>query len=207
LSVASQFDSEPVVKNYSVIQEGYNYATSLGNKANPTSTDDQALIYAFAKVMDPNSVVRESEYDTVQKYSQSAIQRGWADAKRMAQNVAFLTPEARKQMVETIKQKYTTSEQNYKNVRDEYARRINKVGGIEDGADYITDYAKTQDNLQDNMGSTPPVTQFADIQNKLTLDPTTKTAYIPREVWATLGSRMDALLKEAEADGYKLLIK
>lgn len=39
-----------------------------------SGTDDQALIYTFAKVMDPNSVVRESEYDTVQRFSQSLAQ-------------------------------------------------------------------------------------------------------------------------------------
>ena len=123
-SIVGQFDAEPIVKNFNVIQEGYQFAKSLGDKTDPTSSDDQGLIYAFAKVMDPNSVVRESEYTTVQKYSQSMIQSGWANAKRMAANVAFLTPEARKQMVETVNSKYQTSLTNYQNVENEYNRRI-----------------------------------------------------------------------------------
>jgi hypothetical protein len=130
--IVNQFDTEPVVKNFNVIAEGYEFAKDLGTKENPTSADDQGLIYAFAKVMDPNSVVRESEYTTVQKYSQSMIQSGWANAKRMAENVAFLTPEARTNMVQTINSKYQASLSNYKNIENEYNRRIEdaKSGNI-----------------------------------------------------------------------------
>lgn len=123
--IASAFDNEPVVKNFNIVKEGYDYALSIGSKSNPTSTDDQGLIYAFAKAQDPNSVVKEGEYITVQKYSQSLIQQKWADAKRMAQNVAFLTPEARKNMIATIKSKYGASEKAYQNVYSEYQRQIN----------------------------------------------------------------------------------
>lgn len=123
--IASAFDNEPVVKNFNIVKEGYDYALSIGAKSNPTSTDDQGLIYAFAKAQDPNSVVKEGEYITVQKYSQSLIQQKWADAKRMAQNVAFLTPEARKNMIATIKSKYSASEKAYQNVYNEYTRQVN----------------------------------------------------------------------------------
>lgn len=50
-------------------------------------------------------------------------------------------------------------------------------------------------------------TDFTDVLPKITLDDTKKEAYIPRSVWSTLGSRMDDLVKEFEADGYKLLVK
>ena len=48
-----------------------NVAIQTARTLADSDTDDQALIYTFAKVMDPNSVVRESEYQTVQDYSQS----------------------------------------------------------------------------------------------------------------------------------------
>lgn len=50
-------------------------------------------------------------------------------------------------------------------------------------------------------------TDFSDIQSSITLDSKTHTAYIPRAIWSTLGSRMDALLAEAKADGYDLKVK
>lgn len=137
--IVNQFDSEPIVKNYNVISEGYQFANSLVNKANPTSADDQGLIYAFAKAMDPTSAVKEGEYISVQKYAQSMAQTGWANLQRMAQNVAFLTPEARKNIIATINSKFQASQQNYNNVYREYNRRLEdaksgRVGGS------LTDY-------------------------------------------------------------------
>ena len=125
--IAGQFDNEPIVRNYNTVVEGYEYARSLANKKNPTSADDQGLIYAFAKAQDPNSAVREGEYTTVQKYSQSLAQTKWADLKRMAKNEPFLTAEARRNMVATIEAKYKTAKKNYENVYKEYQRRIGEV--------------------------------------------------------------------------------
>jgi hypothetical protein len=69
-SIAGAFDNEPIVKNYNTAQEGYQTISSIGvNTKSPA--DDIAFIYAFAKIMDPNSVVREGEYNTIQKYAQS----------------------------------------------------------------------------------------------------------------------------------------
>lgn len=124
-SIAGAFDNEPVVKNHNVIQEGYQFANELANLKDPTSADDQGLVYAFAKAMDPNSAVKEGEYVTVQKYNQSLIQKGWANAKRIVKNEAFLTPEARQNMVKTIKSKYDASQKNYEQVSNEYQRQIN----------------------------------------------------------------------------------
>jgi hypothetical protein len=71
--ITGQFDNEPIVKNYNIIAEGKAFVDSISNNTqNPA--DQQGLIYAFAKAMDPNSVVREGEYATVQKYAQSWAQ-------------------------------------------------------------------------------------------------------------------------------------
>ncbi len=45
------------------------------------------------------------------------------------------------------------------------------------------------------------------ITNNVTFSQDGKTAYIPRSVWSTLGSSMDAVLAEAKKDGYTLLIQ
>lgn len=124
-SIAGAFDNEPTVKNFNTVKEGYQFVQTLGNKANPTSSDDQGLVYAFAKAMDPNSAVKEGEYITIQKYNQSFIQSGWASAKRIVANEAFLTPEARKNMIETIKTKYDTAKIDYNDLHSEYQRQMN----------------------------------------------------------------------------------
>ncbi len=141
-SIANQFDSEQSVKNFQVIAEAKAFLDSLGTGQGGSAGDDQGLLYAFAKVMDPNSVVREGEYNTVQRYAQS-----WADtykfnAKRIYSNSPFLTDDAREQMKSTVSAKAKASLDNYQNIYDEYGRRINKITGSKDGVDYLTSYAK-----------------------------------------------------------------
>ena len=133
------FKSEPTVTNFNQIQEGYLLTQSLDNKTtNPT--DDQALIYSLAKVLDPGSVVREGEYATVQKYAQS-----WVDAygKWVTQAVngtGFLSEQARKNIKSTIESKYKTSKKTYDNLSNQYIQGINDLTGRQDGDKFIRDY-------------------------------------------------------------------
>jgi hypothetical protein len=141
--IASQFDGEPIVKEFSTIKQARNFVRSLGEGKASTPTDDQGLLYAFAKAMDPGSVVREGEYNTVQKYSQSLLENFGVKVERALSNKPFLTEEAKKYLKDTIDKKYRAAESQYKDLHSEYGRRINKAGGIQDGDQYITDYAKS----------------------------------------------------------------
>lgn len=133
------FDNQPTVKRTQVAAEAVVFANSLDvNTKNPA--DDQALIYAFAKAMDPDSVVREGEYATVQKYAQSWAEQFGFDVKRMFANTHFLTPQARANMKATIQQKFSAIRGQYDNLRRSYADRINKKTKQQDGEDYLTDY-------------------------------------------------------------------
>lgn len=137
---AKGFDSLPVVKTIQKQAEAVSFANSLDpNTKNPA--DDQALIYAFAKAMDPDSVVREGEYATVQKYAQSWAQTFQFNAARVFSNTAFLTPQARANMKRTIQAKYRAGKAQYDNVRKSYASQINKITNQGDGEDWLTDYA------------------------------------------------------------------
>jgi hypothetical protein len=133
------FESLPVVKRTQTAAEAVAFANSLDpNTKNPA--DDQGIIYAFAKAMDPDSVVREGEYNTVQKYAQSWAQTFGFNASRVFSNTAFLTPEARANMKATIQAKFKAGEQQYKAVRKSYADQINRITGGADGEDFLTDY-------------------------------------------------------------------
>lgn len=153
--LAKDFDNEQDVKNYSVIKEARSFVKSLGTGKGANATDDQGILYAFAKVMDPNSVVREGEYNTVQKYAQS-----WADnfgfkADRIFSNSPFLTEQARKQMKDTIDKRYSASEKNYKNTYNEFARRIDMATGTKNGKDYLTDHSKDETSGDGSSVPTP----------------------------------------------------
>jgi len=138
-SMMRAFDGLPIVKTVQKQAEAVSFADSLDiNTKNPA--DDQALIYAFAKAMDPESVVREGEYATVQKYAQSWANNFGFNAQRIFSNVAFLTPQARANMKATIRSKYNSGKSQYDNVRRSYEAKINKITGRGDGGDYLTDY-------------------------------------------------------------------
>ncbi len=136
---AKTFESLPVVKNTQKMAEAVAFAEGLDiNTKNPA--DDQALIYAFAKAMDPDSVVREGEYATVQKYAQSWAQQLKFDATRIFSNTEFLTPQARANMKKTIRAKFGAGKAQYDAVRKSYVNQINKITGMGDGEEYLTDY-------------------------------------------------------------------
>lgn len=133
------FDSLPAVKNTQTISEAAAFVEGLDPKTtNPA--DDQALIYAFAKAMDPNSVVREGEYATVQKYAQSWAQTFGFNAARVFSNTSFLTPEARANMKATIMSRFGASKKQYDVIRQSYGSKIDRLTGQGDGVDYLTDY-------------------------------------------------------------------
>jgi hypothetical protein len=137
---ASAFDRQPVVKKIQPMAEAVAFAESMDvNTKNPA--DDQALIYAFAKAMDPESVVREGEYATVQKYSQNWVTSFGFNAQRVVANTEILTPQARQQLRATIRQKYTATKKQYDNVRRSYVSQINRMTSGANGDDYLIDYA------------------------------------------------------------------
>ena len=201
-SKVSKFSTDPVVSNFSTIQEGYNFAKDISDTTKNPS-DDQALIYAFAKVMDPGSVVREGEYATVQKYSQSWVNSFGKGVTQAINGTGFLSDTARANIKKTLKARYEASKSNYDNTTKNYTNSINSLTGRTDGKDFLTEY--TNENIQQEQpqgGSS-----FDDISSNLTINDSKMEVYIPRDVWATLGTRKDALLKDVASDGYKLLIK
>lgn len=135
------FDNQPAVKRTQTMAEAVAFADSLdANTKNPA--DDQALIYAFAKAMDPDSVVREGEYATVQKYGQSWAEMFGFNAARIFSNTAFLTPQARSNMKQTIRSRYQAARTQYDNLASAYAKQIDGITGQPGtGQDYLVDYA------------------------------------------------------------------
>jgi hypothetical protein len=138
--IANQFDGEATVKNYAMLVEGWNMVSQISDTTkNPA--DNQALIYAFAKAMDPTSVVREGEYATIQKYSQTWAENFGFNANRIVNNSEFLTSDAVKNIKATIAKKFAGTEASYNNLVSEYGRRINRITGSSDGTDYISNYS------------------------------------------------------------------
>lgn len=85
---------------------------------NPSPANDVALLYGYMKLLDPGSVVRESEYATAQNAA------GVPEQVRNIFNKALtgqkLTPEQRKDFVQSAKGQYRTQVQSYKEITDQF---------------------------------------------------------------------------------------
>ena len=136
-SQAGKFGTEQTVKDYNTVASQLGFMKTLG----VTPTDDIARVYVFAKIMDPNSVVREGEYKTVQDYSQALLQAFGLKTKRVFSNTGFLTTEARGFLENTLDKKLKATEMPYKNLVNEYGRKIDKITGGTDGKEFLTDYS------------------------------------------------------------------
>jgi hypothetical protein len=135
----NNFKTEPIVQNFAVIQEGRNFAGSLANDTkNPV--DDQGLIYALAKALDPGSVVREGEYATAQKYSQSWISAYGKGVTQAIAGTGFLSETARRQIKDTIESRYKASLTSYTHLEKQYQTGIDSLTGRSDGTKFLRDY-------------------------------------------------------------------
>lgn len=114
----SDYNALPAVKTYRVaIQQ---LAQALGTGAG--SQSDLALTYAFAKAMDPESVVRESEQGMVagsQPWFQAAVE----NAKKQfgMDGAGSFTPEARKALRAQIINSVKTRVKGYNQAREQFA--------------------------------------------------------------------------------------
>lgn len=135
--IVGGFDNEQIVKDYNAATTQYQLMNSLGvNGKNPG--DDIAFIYAFAKLMDPNSVVREGEYATIQKYAQSLLTKTELNAVRTVKNSNFLSAEAKQNLLNTAKAKLNVFQQQYGSLQSQYQARIDNVQG--GGFNSLTNY-------------------------------------------------------------------
>lgn len=111
-----EFNSLPQVKSYGEVQPVLQSAReALGND---TAAADLNLIYAAAKIMDPNSVVRESETSMVVG-SGSPAQRMLGQFNYVAGG-GRLTPQARKNLMAEVESRARGYESGYKAARKAY---------------------------------------------------------------------------------------
>ena len=123
--------THPVAKTFQKTQEAYMFAKSVAEWV--WATDNQALIYEFAKAMDPDSVVREGEYATVQKYSQVRWDKLGMNINRILNGEEFISEKAKKNIVETINTKYKASKDSYNQIRKNKVKIVNDITGKDIG--------------------------------------------------------------------------
>jgi hypothetical protein len=99
------------------------------------------VIYEFMKALDPTSVVRESEYAAASKTGNIFL--GWAARFNglVRPEGGFMSEQVKKDFSEVLVKKLAVSNQQVKTMHGDFARRINKITGQADGAEYLSDYS------------------------------------------------------------------
>lgn len=151
IRISQQFDTHEITKRYNLIKEASQTVNNISDNTNNPG-DDQQLIYAFAKTMDPQSVVREGEYATVQKYAQSLADKFGFTVDRIFKNSPFLTPEARRNMKNTILNRAKIEQGAYENLREQTTKKLVNIG--ENPENWLIDYGKVELDNKPKIGDT-----------------------------------------------------
>lgn len=118
--IAGAFDNEPIVREYNTVAS----TLSALKNAGTSPTDDIQRVYAFAKIADPSSAVKEGEYKTIQDYSTALFKRIGINVSRAFDERGFLTDSARNSMSSTLNNILKAKQTAYDNVSKEYQRQI-----------------------------------------------------------------------------------
>lgn len=93
---------------------------------NPNTVSDIALVYAYMKLLDPTSVVREAEFNTaanamplLQRYGLQRFENLWTGQ--------LLSPQVRNDMKATVSRMLGQERQNYKGMLNQYASQAQRM--------------------------------------------------------------------------------
>jgi hypothetical protein len=124
MKLKSEFKSEPVYKAYTEMQSAYGQITDSLKQASPAG--DLAAATKFMKLLDPGSVVRESELGMAMAASGALDRaRNYAQLRISGEK---LTPDQRKDFQTLSDQLFSTATTAYNRKRSEYADQGSQYG-------------------------------------------------------------------------------
>ena len=123
-SYRKEFNALPEVTKYKNALPAFRAVESAATREGPQA--DINLIYGLAKLYDPESVVREGEYDTIAN-SQSIPEWIKGAAQKMVGG-GRLTPETKKQILTEARARIGTFENEYKSAQQTYGDIVRRQG-------------------------------------------------------------------------------
>lgn len=129
LKLGEGFKQEPIYKTHQVINQAYNQINTALDKNN--AAGDLTAAIKINKLLDPDSIVRESEVATVANAT-GLIDKLSNYASQVAKGTR-LNPEQRKEYRQLAKDFYRISGEQYNETRNKYAEigRANKLEGVD----------------------------------------------------------------------------
>lgn len=119
MDLAKQFRADKTVQAHQLMQNELRQLESLASEATPLS--DQALITKFAKILDPGSVVRETEFAITERGG-GLITAGM-NLLDKTRGKGRLQPEQRRQMLEAARSLTAGVSEEYKKKRQEFSQQ------------------------------------------------------------------------------------
>lgn len=113
----TEFEGRAEVKDFRTVEASYRQIQAQAS-GDPNGMDDIALTFAFMKMLDPGSVVREGEYALVGRgagLSQQVIA-----ALQRVDSGESLTPEMRRRLVAAAERVYESRRQTYQAIEQQY---------------------------------------------------------------------------------------
>ncbi len=146
-----EFNQDKVYKNYQEIQRGFKglqeaYALAVNPDTKSRIAADQALGVLFQKMLDPESVVRESEYARTPEGA-AAVSRIQSILPQLQKGGLRMSNEDRQALLETAKKLYTSGKELLDNHMNRYSQIANDYGVdtnlIFGGLDKLKNYVRT----------------------------------------------------------------
>lgn len=137
-SISASFENSPLVKNF--IETQNRYQNVLRNVGQGDGAADIAYIFDLMKVLDPNSVVRETEYATGARDSGNIFKGYMARFNGMIDpKGGFVSEEAKNNILGVIGRRFETAKSQYENLRKEKIKSLENRG-VKDADQFLTEY-------------------------------------------------------------------
>lgn len=137
-TLRTEFNALPTVKAFNEVKtqaerarKAFNLAAEAEKAGTSANSADQILITVLNKVLDPTSVVRESEYARTAD-GQSVISRLSGSLDRMKRGGAGITSAERKSIMDSVGALENAMKENYAPVEGEYRQLAKEYGLKED---------------------------------------------------------------------------
>ena len=148
--INKDFEGQPIVKAYNEgLQKYIVLEDTLANGID--GVQDLQLVYDFMKSVDPTSVVRETEFATAAKTG-NIFQGAYAGFNKQFGTGGFLPEEVKDDFIRAARASFEAKNNQYYNVKSEYAKRLNNTIGTTNGADYLTAYEAAAPLTQADFG-------------------------------------------------------
>ncbi len=174
----------------------------------PGSISDQDLLDSLTKLNTAGNAISDAQVKLItdgKSFSDMAN-----TFKNKFSNGGVLSDNQRSQIQSIAKAIFANYQKGYQPVFDKVTAQMD-AAGIPKAFQNVPDLNNLSNQATNNQTDSTPSSLPPDVQTKisgnLSFSSDGKTAYLPRSIWSTLGENMDAVLKEAQQEGFTLLIQ